>query len=116
MITWKGNSSSPVMCLGYHRMQAATEDVSISSDDQVSTGDALLARLNYTYKSKYLLTGSFRRDGYSAFGQKNPRANFGSLAAGWTISEEPFYHIDWMDMLKLRASYGTNGNRGCGYL
>ncbi len=104
----------PSDVLGYHRMQAATEDVDIRSNDEVSTGDALLARLNYTYKSKYLLTGSFRRDGYSAFGQKNPRANFGSVAAGWTISEEPFYNISWMDMLKLRASYGTNGNRGVG--
>lgn len=104
----------PSDVLGYHRMQAATEDVNINSNDQVSTGDALLARLNYTYKNRYNLTGSFRRDGYSAFGQKNPRANFGSAALGWTISEEDFYHIAWMDMLKLRLSYGTNGNRGVG--
>lgn len=104
----------PSDVLGYHRMQAATEDVSITSDDQVSTGDALLARLNYTYKNRYNLTSSFRRDGYSAFGQKNPRANFGSAAVGWTISQEDFYHIQWMDLLKFRLSYGTNGNRGVG--
>lgn len=104
----------PSDVLGYHRMQAATEDVEISSDDQKSTGDALLARLNYTYKGKYLLTASFRRDGYSAFGQSNPRANFGSAALGWTISEEDFFNVSWLDLLKLRASYGTNGNRGVG--
>ncbi len=104
----------PSDVLGYHRMQAATEDVNIYSDDQVSTGDALLARLNYTYKSRYNLTTSFRRDGYSAFGQRNPRADFGSAALGWTISEEDFYHITWLDLLKLRLSYGTNGNRGVG--
>jgi hypothetical protein len=95
-------------------MQAATEDVNINSNDKVSTDDALLARLNYTYKSRYNLTTSFRRDGYSAFGQKNPRADFGSAALGWTISEEEFYNIHWMEQLKLRLSYGTNGNRGVG--
>jgi len=104
----------PSDILGYHRMQAGTEDIEISSNDEISTGDALLARLNYTYKSKYNLTGSFRRDGYSAFGQLHPRANFGSLAAGWTISEEDFFNTDLLDLLKLRVSYGTNGNRGVG--
>ncbi len=104
----------PSDVLGYHRMQAATEDIEISSNDEVSTGDALLARLNYTYKSKYNLTGSFRRDGYSAFGQLHPRAEFGSVAAGWTISEEDFFTTSALDLLKLRVSYGTNGNRGVG--
>lgn len=100
--------------LGYHRMQAATEDIEISSNDEVSTADALMARLNYIFRGKYALTGSWRRDGYSAFGQANPRADFGSAAFAWTMSEENFFNIDWMDMLKLRMSYGSNGNRGVG--
>jgi TonB-linked SusC/RagA family outer membrane protein len=104
----------PSDVLGYHRMQAATENIEISSDDQVSTGDALLARLNYTLMSKYNLTTSYRRDGYSAFGQANPRASFWSVAGGWSISEEKFFKISWIDVLKLRLSYGTNGNRGVG--
>jgi TonB-linked SusC/RagA family outer membrane protein len=104
----------PSDVLGYHRMQAATEDVSLTSNDETSTGDALLARLNYTFKSRYNFTGSFRRDGYSAFGQANPRASFWSVAGGWTISEEDFFNVDWIDQLKLRLSYGVNGNRGVG--
>ena len=104
----------PSDILGYHRMQAATEDVSITSNDTYSTADALMARLNYIYKGKYHLTGAWRRDGYSAFGQANPRANFGSAAAAWTISEEDFFDVSWLDMLKLRLSYGDNGNRGVG--
>ena len=104
----------PSDVLGYHRMQAATEDIEISSNDEISTGDALLARMNYTFKSRYNLTASYRRDGYSAFGQMHPRASFGSVALGWTISEEDFYSISWLDLLKLRLSYGTNGNRGVG--
>ncbi|MBW6501463.1 MAG: SusC/RagA family TonB-linked outer membrane protein [Bacteroidales bacterium] len=104
----------PSDVLGYHRMQAAAEDLEISSNDQVSTADALLARLVYTLMSRYNLTASVRRDGYSAFGQSNPRATFWSLAGGWTISEENFFNVSWIDQLKLRLSYGTNGNRGVG--
>jgi len=104
----------PSDILGYHRMQAATEDVEISSNDTYSTADALMARLNYIYKGRYHLTGSWRRDGYSAFGQANPRANFGSAAFAWTLSEEDFFSVEWVDMLKLRLSYGDNGNRGVG--
>ncbi|MCX6302634.1 MAG: SusC/RagA family TonB-linked outer membrane protein [Bacteroidia bacterium] len=104
----------PSDVLGYHRMQAAAEDLEISSNDEVSTGDALLARVNYTMAEKYNLTASFRRDGYSAFGQSNPRASFWSVAGGWTISKENFFTVTWVDQLKLRLSYGTNGNRGVG--
>ncbi|GAB1450784.1 TonB-dependent receptor [Draconibacterium sp.] len=100
--------------LGYHRMQAASEDVDLSSNDEVSTGNSLLGRLNYVYKGKYLVTASLRRDGYSAFGQSNPYADFGAIALGWTISEESFFNTEMLDLLKLRASYGTNGNRGVG--
>jgi TonB-linked SusC/RagA family outer membrane protein len=102
----------PSDVLGYHRMQAAAEDLEIESDDQVSTADALMARVNYSLMNKYNLTASWRRDGYSAFGQLNPRASFWSVAGGWTISEEAFFGADWIDNLKLRLSYGTNGNRG----
>jgi outer membrane cobalamin receptor len=43
-------------------------------DDQTETGDALMARIAYNYNQRYFLTATIRRDGYSAFGQKNPRA------------------------------------------
>lgn len=102
----------PTDVLGYHRMQAAAQDNEISSDDQTSTADALMARVNYTLMNKYNITASWRRDGYSAFGQLNPRASFWSVAGGWTISEESFFGADWIDNLKLRLSYGSNGNRG----
>ncbi len=100
--------------LGYHRMQAATEDVDLTSNDEVSTGASYLGRMNYVYKGRYLMTASWRRDGYSAFGQANPWADFGSVALGWTMSEENWFNVDALDMFKLRASYGTNGNRGVG--
>lgn len=100
--------------LGFNNIGGATNDVEIRSDDQYETGNALMARLNYTFNDKYMLTGSFRRDGYSAFGQKHPHANFGSAALGWIISEEPFFNINGLELFKLRLSYGTNGNRSIG--
>jgi hypothetical protein len=49
-----------------------------------------LGRVNYNYAGKYFLTGSFRADGSSRFGPLNKYGYFPSVAAGWTLSEEPF--------------------------
>jgi TonB-dependent starch-binding outer membrane protein SusC len=100
--------------LSYHNIGSGIKPV-ISSDDQYSTGDALMGRLNYTYKQRYLLTASARRDGYSAFGQGNPRATFPSVALGWVFSDEAFLkNNSWLTYGKLRASWGINGNRDIG--
>jgi TonB-linked SusC/RagA family outer membrane protein len=99
--------------LGYHNIGAGTNPI-ISSDDEYSTGDALMTRLFYSLKDRYIVTLSTRRDGYSAFGQKNPRALFTSAALGWVFTEEEFFKASWLDFGKLRASYGTNGNRDIG--
>jgi TonB-linked SusC/RagA family outer membrane protein len=109
-----GDQYQPNDILGYHRMQASTANIAISSDDTYSTADGLLTRLYYSLMGKYMATGSFRRDGFSAFGQSNPRANFGSLAFAWMLNKEGFFDIPWVNLLKLRLSYGINGNRGVG--
>lgn len=74
---------------------------------------SLLARVIYNYKSKYLFNGSFRHDGSSAFSYTgNEWQNFFSLGAGWLMSEEEFMKgIQWLDMLKIKASFGTLGNQ-----
>ena len=102
--------------LSYHAVQSGTAGVTVSSDDQVSTGDALMGRINYNYDQKYFFTATTRRDGYSAFGQQNPRATFPSVALAWAINEEKFMKStqNWLDYLKLRVSYGENGNREIG--
>jgi len=112
-ITNKGYSPSDV--LGYHRVQAGTIPLN-ESNDEVQTGDALMARLFYSFSNKYLLTASVRRDGYSAFGQLYPRATFPSLALGWVFSSEKFAESlrDWLSYGKLRFSWGANGNRDIG--
>ncbi len=106
---------SPTDALGYHNMTAGkSSSNSISSNDEYSTGDALMARVFYSYRDKYMLTVSVRRDGYSAFGTKFPRGTFPSVALGWVISDEPFFKNDVVTYAKLRGSWGVNGNREVG--
>lgn len=74
---------------------------------------SMLARIIYNYKGKYLFNGSFRRDGSSAFAYTgNQWQNFYSIGAGWLMTEEEFMKdITWLDMLKLKGSWGTLGNQ-----
>ncbi len=102
--------------LGYNGIQFATLPPIVNSDDQYETGDALMGRVTYNYNQRYFLTGTVRRDGYSAFGLENPRATFPSLAFAWSVNDEKFMHntSKWLDYAKLRVSYGENGNRQIG--
>ncbi len=69
-------------------------------------------RMNYTYDGRYLLTATARRDGYSAFGEKNKYGIFPSIALGWNIDREDFASDwNWLYTAKLRLSYGETGNR-----
>lgn len=74
---------------------------------------SFLGRVIYNYKGKYLFNGSFRRDGSSAFSYTgNQWQNFYSVGAGWLMTEEEFMKgISWLDMLKLKGSWGTLGNQ-----
>lgn len=114
---WKDNIEArnilPSDALGFHHTEnASKENSSFWSNDIHETADGLLGRLFYSYDDRYLLTTSLRRDGYSAFGGKNPHATFPSVSGAWSFSNEKGYnwhHI--MNTGKLRVSYGENGNR-----
>ena len=67
-------------------------------------------RFNYDYQEKYLASLTARRDGSYAFGKENKNANFISGSAGWVVSREKFFTVDFINYLKLRGSYGTIGN------
>lgn len=72
-------------------------------------------RANYTYKERYMLTGTIRWDGSSKFADGNRWGSFPSAAAAWRISEEPFMKkLNWLSNLKLRLSYGVTGNNNVG--
>lgn len=66
---------------------------------------------NYNFSDKYFLQGSLRTDGSSRFGAENRWGTFWSVGASWNIHREPFMSdIDFVNMLKLRGSYGISGN------
>src|SRR5690606_29342151 len=68
-------------------------------------------RINYSFKSRYLLSASLRRDGSSRFAPQNKWGYFPSLSAGWVITDESFMRtIRSISNLKLRASFGYTGN------
>ena len=71
----------------------------------------LLARVQYEYDNRYFASASYRRDGSSRFAPGHRWGNFGSVGAAWLISSEGFMDgAWWVDMLKLKASYGVQGN------
>jgi TonB-dependent starch-binding outer membrane protein SusC len=85
----------PTDALGFHRMQAGTGTTfQITSNDEYDTGNALMGRVFYSLKDKYMLTVTMRRDGYSAFGQQYPYGYFPSAALGWVFTDEGFAKND----------------------
>jgi len=72
-----------------------------------------MGRINYGYANRYLFTVTGRSDGYSAFGANNKYAFFPSVAGAWILSGEEFFEkaTSWVDMVKLRVSWGSNGNQ-----
>lgn len=67
-------------------------------------------RAQYNIEDKYLLTATVRRDGSSNFGSNNRWGVFPSFSAGWVITQEPFFNIEPISFMKLKASWGRNGN------
>lgn len=70
-----------------------------------------LSRISYSYKDRYFINGTIRRDGSSRFGETTRWGYFPSLSAGWLISDELFMqNVSFVNNLKLRVSYGVTGN------
>ncbi len=89
------------------------QNASGSNSDYAFT--SWLAIGNVSYQNKYVLSGSFRRDGSSRFGSNNRYGNFWSVGASWNAEQEEFIKkYDWISQLKIRGSYGVNGNADIG--
>lgn len=100
--------------LTYHNLGVANN---VSINDVISNNLSTLrmisfyGRVNYSYKSKYLLQATVRRDGSSAFGANNRWGTFPSVSAAWRITEEDFMRNQSVfNDLKLRVGYGVSGN------
>jgi TonB-linked SusC/RagA family outer membrane protein len=105
------------MALGYNNLDAGQADLqTASSSAWKETSLYTMFRVGYTFNDRYMFTGTVRRDGFSGFGKNHKYGVFPSAAIAWLISEEDFFKDDvkWVNMLKLRTSYGENGNRTVG--
>ncbi len=92
---------------------AGSVPVSIGGNETVNTLFGFIARGQYNYAERYLVSASFRRDGSSKFNENNRFANFPGVSVGWNMSEESFMKsIAIINNLKLRLSYGEVGNEG----
>ncbi|AYN04282.1 TonB-dependent receptor [Flavobacterium sp. 140616W15] len=89
--------------------------VSVFSNNTKLVLNSVFGRVNYDYKSRYFATASFRYDGSSSLGPDNKYGFFPGISAGWNIQEEKFWGKvapKFVSSLKLRGSYGVNGNLG----
>jgi TonB-linked SusC/RagA family outer membrane protein len=73
--------------------------------------EGIFSRLNYRFKERYLFEGTVRRDGSSRFGADRQYGTFWAVSGGWIVSSENFFrNVNFINNLKLTASYGTSGN------
>lgn len=97
--------------LSYNNIEAASA-FSANSEANNYTLLSQMARINYSYDDRYMLSLTTRRDGYSAFGKDADKyAVFPSVAIGWNVHNEDFLQSDLINQMKLRFSYGKTGNQ-----
>lgn len=120
----KRNEARSSQVSGYasaeHYYKSSFYDVSLiktpvnTSSYTKTTMQSYFGRVNYSYKSKYLLATSLRADGSSVLAKGHKWGYFPSVAVAWRVSDENFMEStrDWLDNLKLRASWGSTGNAG----
>ena len=84
----------------------------VSSYENNRTIESYFSRVNYDFDQKYVLSASLRRDGNSRFHPDFRWSNFWSVGGAYNINKEEFFNADWVNSLKLRASYGVVGNDG----
>ena len=92
---------------------AITENGSNSYITDYNT-EGYFGRVQYDFDEKYFLSGSYRRDASSRFHPDHRWGNFWSAGGAWLISKENFFDVAWVDELKLKASYGSQGNDNIG--
>jgi TonB-dependent starch-binding outer membrane protein SusC len=109
----RGFSISPLLYLQYPSSTATPTTASGAISEATFLSFFGLGDINY--QDRFILSGSFRRDGSSRFGSNNRWGNFWSVGGSWNIDKENFMKsLSFFDQLKIRASYGVTGNGGIG--
>ncbi|ALJ04765.1 hypothetical protein APS56_06340 [Pseudalgibacter alginicilyticus] len=105
-----GSSDFTTDALGYYSLQGGATILTPSSYVADSELASYLARVNYIFDDRYLLTLTYRRDGSSKFGEGNKWGNFPAAAVAWNVHNESFFNSGLISQLKLRSSIGITGN------
>ncbi|MDR2042063.1 MAG: TonB-dependent receptor [Tannerella sp.] len=116
------NGNTSLGLRGLHKAKVQKVDLYVNSDangkqigGNVRTNIGYLARLNYGFADRYYITGSYRRDGASVFGADRKWGDFAAAGLAWKVTEEAFMKpAEFLNSLKLKLSYGRNGNQGLG--
>ena len=96
-------------------LNSSSAEFAVSGTRSEFTFASLFSRANYNYAGKYFLSASIRRDGSSRFGADNRWGTFYSVGASWIASKENFLkNVDFIDLLKIRSSWGLTGNAAIG--
>ena len=92
------------------RRATSTTNITAKSSEQTIKNEGFLAGTSLDFKDRYIVDGAFRYDGSSLFGSGNRWAPFGRISGVWRVSEEPFWHLNFITDFRLRASHGTAGS------
>ena len=93
---------------------AILDEQSANSFINRDNNEGYFGRLQYNYDNRIFASGSYRRDASSKFHPDHRWGNFWSLGSAWLINQEEWFNVDWVDELKLKASYGMQGNDAIG--
>lgn len=105
------NGNTTLGMWGLHK--ATVQKVNLNIDERANIG--YLGRFSYSFEDKYFFTGSYRRDGASVFGVNKKWGNFAAAGVAWKITNEEFLKsFKPLNSLKLKLSWGQNGNQGSG--
>ena len=95
-----------------HEMDNGEEMYAIGGNETEWALLSYMARVNYSYEDRYLLTATIRRDGSSRFGKKHRWGTFPSVSVAWRVSQEKWFpKNDYINDLKVRAGYGVTGSQ-----
>ena len=106
-----GASKSKMFSYDYDELSGLIIDgQSASSNFAQYVNEGYFVRAQYDYDQRYFFSGSYRRDASSNFHPDNRWGNFWSVSAAWLMNKESWFNAPWVDMLKIKASYGVQGN------
>lgn len=95
-------------------LNAAVKELHNGGSSSDYNTEGYFSRLMYDYDGRYFAQASYRRDASSRFHPDHRWGNFYSLGGAWIVTKEPWFKSSWIDMLKLKASWGQQGNDDIG--